>query len=382
MMTVTGHWITDAATQRVCAALTSGDYQALFVGGCVRNALLGVPVSDIDIATDATPVDILRCAQRAQIKAIPTGIEHGTITLVAGGIPHEITTFRSDVETDGRHAKVRFSKSVKEDAARRDFTMNAIYARPDGSVIDPLDGLSDLRSRHLRFIGDANARIREDYLRSLRFFRFTAWYGDSALGINEAGLAAVAQNLDGLNGLSRERVSAELKKLLAAADPAPAVAAMRSSGVLNAVLGGADDRGLAPLVHHEQMWDMQPDPMRRFAVLSDVCAAKGLRLSKSDTKRWSVLRDEVGSLKSALHLGYQHGAALAQDVLILRAVLLETVVDQTQFEETNKGETQVFPIKAKDLKPLAGQELGSKLRSLEARWIASNFTLSREELLS
>lgn len=381
-MMVTGPWIADPAAQRVCAALTNEGYQALFVGGCVRNALLGVPVSDIDIATDATPDDILRCAGLAQIKAIPTGIEHGTITLVAGGIPHEITTFRSDIETDGRHAKVRFSKSVEEDAARRDFTMNAIYARPDGSVLDPLDGLSDLKSQHLRFIGDPNARIREDYLRSLRFFRFTAWYGDPALGIDEGGLAAVAENLDGLTGLSRERVSAELTKLLAAVDPAPAVAAMRSSGVLNTALEGADDRALAPLVHHEQMWDMQPNAMRRFAVLSDASAAKGQRLSKSDTKRWTVLRDEVGSLKSAIHLGYQHGAGLAKDVLVLRAALLESTVDRAQFEETNKGETQVFPIKAKDLKPLSGRELGEKLRSLEAHWIASNFTLSRDELLS
>ena len=205
-MKVQGSWIENAATQVVCDALTLQGFQALFVGGCVRNALLGVDVSDIDIATDAAPEDVVECARLAGLKSIPTGIDHGTITVVSAGIPHELTTFRSDTETDGRHAKVRFSKSILEDAVRRDFTMNAIYADPAGFVVDPLNGIPDLNARHVRFIGDAEARIREDYLRSLRFFRFTAWYGDPALGIDPDGLAAVAANLDGLEGLSRERV--------------------------------------------------------------------------------------------------------------------------------------------------------------------------------
>jgi poly(A) polymerase len=254
-MKLSGAWIDATATQSVCAMLTSNGYQALFVGGCVRNALLNVPVSDIDIATDAEPEAILKCAEQANLKAIPTGIDHGTITVVSDGIAHEITTFRSDTETDGRHAKVRFSKDVIEDAARRDFTMNAIYAQADGTVIDPLGGMPDLKNRLLRFIGDPHARIQEDYLRSLRFFRFTAWYGDPALGIDADGLAAVAENIEGLAGLSRERVGTEIKKLMAAKDPTQAVAAMRVSGVLGAVLDGSDDRALGPLIHFEQMFD-------------------------------------------------------------------------------------------------------------------------------
>ena len=181
----------------------------------------------------------------AGLKPVPTGIEHGTVTVVSGGLPHEVTTFRKDVETDGRHAQVAFGGSL-EDARRRDFTMNALYAEPDGAVIDPLGGLPDLRARTVRFIDDAAHRIREDYLRILRFFRFHAWYGEA--GSTRAGLPPARRGPRRLHALSRERVGAEMLKLLAAPDPAPAVAAMRASGVLAHVLPGGDDRLLAPMV--------------------------------------------------------------------------------------------------------------------------------------
>src|SRR5690606_12242514 len=173
-------------------------------------------------------------------------------TVIAGHEPHEITTFRRDVETLGRHAVVAFSDRIEEDAARRDFTMNALYSRADGQVLDPLgSGLADLAARHVRFVGNPEDRIREDYLRILRFFRFTAWYGDPAEGPDPDGLAACAEHALGLEGLSRERVGAEIKKLLSAPDPAPAVAAMQATGVLRHVLPGADARAVGPLVHLE-----------------------------------------------------------------------------------------------------------------------------------
>lgn len=221
MTRITEDWLTNPATQAVCAALEAGGAQALFVGGCVRNALMGVPVSDIDISTDAVPERVIVLAEAAGIKAVPTGIDHGTVTLIKDGIPHEVTTFRKDVETDGRRAVVAYSTCIEEDAARRDFTMNALYARSDGTVLDPLGGLPDLRARRVRFIGDAGDRIREDYLRSLRYFRFHALYGCDELGFDPEALAAIAGNLDGLATLSRERVGAELLKLLSAPDPAP-----------------------------------------------------------------------------------------------------------------------------------------------------------------
>jgi poly(A) polymerase len=197
------------ATQALCAAVLAGGYRIFFVGGCVRNAVLGEPVGDLDLATDALPEQVIRLAEAAGFKAIPTGIDHGTVTVLADGVPHEITTFRHDVQTDGRHAVVAYSTDLAQDAARRDFTMNALYADPAGEVIDPLGGLPDLLARRLRFVGDPVQRIGEDYLRILRFFRFSATYGDPALGMDVDALAACAELADGIDGLSRERIGAE-----------------------------------------------------------------------------------------------------------------------------------------------------------------------------
>ena len=181
--------------------------------------------------------------------------------------PFEITTFRRDVETDGRRAVVAFSNDIIDDARRRDFTMNALYARPDGSIVDPLGGIQDVLDRRVRFIEDADQRIREDYLRTLRFFRFSAWYGAIDQGFDPDALNAISSNLDGLETLSAERVGMEMVKLLNATDPAVAVAVMRQTGVLNVVLQGVDDTWLAPLIHVESLWDLSPDPIRRLAAL-------------------------------------------------------------------------------------------------------------------
>ena len=210
-MKVVGAWLSAAPTQAVCAALADAGFAVLFVGGCVRNALLGLAVGDIDLATDATPETITMLAENAGFRVVPTGIDHGTVTVLAEGLAHEVTTFRSDIATDGRHATVVFSASVAEDAARRDFTMNALYATPQGDVIDPLGGLPDLLARVVRFVGDPAERIREDYLRILRFFRFYAVYGDSAQGLDADSLAACAAHADGIDTLSRERVGAEMR---------------------------------------------------------------------------------------------------------------------------------------------------------------------------
>ncbi len=374
-------WLNDPATQKVCAVLTDAGAQALFVGGCVRNALLTVPVSDLDIATDAEPDQVMALAKAAGIKAIPTGIDHGTVTLVERGIPHEITTFRKDVATDGRRAVVAFSKDIAEDAARRDFTMNALYVRPDGTLVDPLGGLADLRARRVRFIGTAEHRIREDYLRSLRYFRFHAWYGDQTAGFDADALAAIAGNLDGLETLSRERVGAELLKLLAATDPAPSVAAMRQCGALGAVLPGADDRALAPLVHLEAGID--PDAVRRLAALGGQEVADRLRLSKAQAVALECLREESVGTKGGGALAYHHGADRARDALLLRAALLETPVSPDLETDIAKGAAARFPVTARDLMPdLSGPALGKAMKQLEAEWIASGFSLGRDALIA
>ena len=207
MRRITENWIKDQAAQKVCAMLTDAGKQAWFVGGCVRNALLGAPVSDLDISTDARPEEVIALAAAAGLKPVPTGIDHGTVTVVVDRHPFEVTTFRRDVETDGRRAVVAFADTMEEDASRRDFTMNALYAAPDGTVVDPLGGLPDLEARRVRFIGDPHDRIREDYLRILRFFRFHAWYGSD--GLDRDGYAACAELSDGLENLSKERVGQE-----------------------------------------------------------------------------------------------------------------------------------------------------------------------------
>lgn len=382
-MHIPGDWFRNADTQSVCSALTEAGYQALFVGGCVRNALLGTVVSDIDIATDATPETVTMLGENAGFKVIPTGIDHGTVTVVSGGIPHEITTFRRDVETDGRHAVIAYADNVTDDARRRDFTMNALYADPDGKIIDPLGSLADLEARRVRFIEDPVERIREDYLRVLRFFRFHAWYGDAQAGIDPVGLAAVAENLDGLSALSRERVGAEMKKLLDAPDPAPSVAAMRATGVLSIILPGADDRTLAPLVHAEASLGIAPDPIRRLACLGGEDVADRLRLSRKEASHLASLQSASDLMKSPDVLAYRRSYAIARDIILLNAALLGQNPNPDDLELAQMGATARFPIRARDLMPeYQGPALGQRMKALEEAWIASGFQLSREALLA
>jgi poly(A) polymerase len=381
-MKVSDDWITAPATQAVCTALTNAGHQALFVGGCVRNALLGVPVGDIDIATDALPQSVMQLATDAGLKPVPTGIDHGTVTVVSDGKPHEVTTFREDVDTFGRHAQVAFGTDLHADARRRDFTMNALYAHPDGTVIDPLGGIDDLIARRLRFIGDGATRIKEDYLRILRFFRFHACYGDAEAGLDPDALAACASHLDGLAGLSRERVGAEMRKLLAAPDPAPAVAAMQRAGVLSAILPGADARPLAPLAHLESETNTAPNALRRLAVLGGEDIPNRLRLSRAEARRLALLRDGASSAMRPAELGYRYGVTDGMDMLLLRATLLDTPLDPDTPGNLERGVNATFPVKPADLMPdCTGPALGQKLQELEDRWIASGFTLSREDLL-
>jgi poly(A) polymerase len=381
-MRIAAEWITADHTQAVCTMLTQAGYRALFVGGCVRNAIIGAPVTDIDIATDARPEVVMELAKDAGLRPVPTGIEHGTITVIAGGIPHEVTTFRRDVETDGRRAVVAYATRVEDDARRRDFTMNALYADPSGAVLDPLGGLPDLMARRIRFIEDAAARIAEDYLRILRFFRFHAWYGDDAQGPDQNALSAIAEATDGLAQLSRERVGSEIGKLLSAPDPAPSVAAMRACGVLTRILPGADDRSLAPLVHLEQQAQVGPDWLARLASMTGPEAAGRLRLSRAEEIRLCLLRDGLGSGRDAGELGFRHGIEDARAILLLRAAVMSQPLAPESLEAAAEGAAAVFPLRAADLMPeFEGPALGRELERLKQRWILSGFRLTREELL-
>lgn len=382
-MKIEGDWLHHPGTQALMQALEAAGHQALFVGGCVRNALLGEPVSDVDISTDATPEVVSALAEAAGFKPVPTGIDHGTVTVVAGGKPHEVTTFRRDVETNGRRAVVAFSTRIEEDARRRDFTMNALYADRHGAVIDPLHGLPDLQARRVRFVGDPETRIREDYLRILRFFRFHACYGDPEGGIDAEGLAACAALADGLDLISKERITAELRKLLSARDPAPAVAAMAQAGVLARVLPGADPRALGPLVHLETgHLDADPPPrwLRRLAVLGG--DTDPLRLSKAEARDLTALRTALGSADSPAALGWRLGETLGLDAILARAASLGMPPPPGWQYEVRRGANARFPVTAADLMPgLQGEALGARMKELQARWLSSGLMLSREDLL-
>lgn len=379
-MRIEDDWIAGQALQQVLACLTDEGHRAYLVGGCVRNALMGLPVADIDIATDARPDRVAALAERAGLKVAPTGIEHGTVTIIAGGVPHEVTTFRRDVETDGRRAVVAFADRLEEDAARRDFTMNALYADASGQVIDPLGGLPDLLARRVRFVGEPADRIREDYLRILRFFRFHAVYGDADAGPDPDGLAACAAHAEGLEQLSRERIGHEMRRLLAAADPAPTIATMQAAGILSRILPGANPRGLAPLIHLED--GLAPDWLRRLACIGGEDARGAFRLSRQEERRLTLLTGLAGAAGGPAEMAFRHGGDLARDVLLLRAALLEMPLPLGWQAVIDRGAAAVFPIRAADLPGLSGAALGARLKELEARWIASDFGLSREQLLA
>ncbi len=384
MTRVSGKWLSDVRAQKVLAVLEDAGFEAYFVGGCVRNALLGVPVSDIDIATNARPEKVMALAEAGGLRVVATGVEHGTVTLISDGLACEVTTWRRDLETDGRRAVVSFTNDVLEDARRRDFTMNALYCDRQGKVLDPLgQGLADLKAHRVRFIEDAENRIREDYLRILRFFRFYAWYGDASVGMDKEALAAISSLIAGLETLSRERIGHEMLKLLAAPDPGQALASMSLTGVLSQVLPGTSAEIVPVLVAYENSIGAAPDALRRLAALGRIEGVQAqLRLSRAQAKRLKLLFLGVESTEKPEVLAWRHGADLARDIVLLRAAMLGQPMPDNLDARLERGAVQKFPIRACDLAPLTGVALGERLKQLEARWLESGFSLTREELLA
>lgn len=376
-------WLHDADAQAVCRAINAGGARIYFVGGCVRDAVLGMPVGDIDLSTDAEPVEVMHLAAAAGLKVVPTGIDHGTVTVVSGGKGFEVTTFRRDVETDGRRAVVAFSRDIRDDASRRDFTLNALYATSKGQLVDPLGGLPDCLARRIRFIQDADQRIKEDYLRILRFFRFHAWYSDPGDGFDPVALDAITRNSEGLETLSAERVGSEVIRLMAAPDPCRAVAGMRQAGCLQRILPGSDDTFLGPVVHLESLLGVGGDPIRRLAALGGEAVAARLRLSRAQERVLELAVTIGWSGPPVSEIAYRFGQNAAVTALILRAVLANETVDPADLSRIARAAKQVFPVTARDLMPaLSGKALGDHLRALEARWIASGFSMGRDALLA
>ena len=382
-------WLESQATQAVMRALEAagGAGCARFVGGCVRNSLLGQPVDDIDIATRLRPDQTMAALKAAGLKAVPTGVEHGTVTGVSERRPYEITTLRRDVETDGRRAVVAFTEDWAEDAARRDFRLNALYADAAGTMFDPTGGgLEDAAAGHIVFVGEAETRIREDYLRILRFFRFYAWYGRGEP--DAVGLAACAALKGGMAQLSAERVSKEVLKLLAAPDPRAAVRAMAETGVLDQMLPQAQ-----PLTLFEAMCDLTDDPVMRLSALlpADAAAvteiAGGLRLSNAVRDRlaaavadgpavWPTMSDA-----EARATIYRLGHRAFEDRLIRAeaagggdgARLSALAADWTPPK---------MPVGGRDLARLGlkpGPETGRLLKAFEDGWVADDFPAEGHE---
>jgi poly(A) polymerase len=380
-------WMTAAETRAVLAALRG---EGRFVGGCVRDALLGRAVGDIDIATPLTPEEVTHRLTAAAVKVVPTGLAHGTVTAVVAGRPFEITTLRRDVETDGRHARVAFTDDWAEDAKRRDFTMNALFLDAHGAVFDPVGGLADLHARRVRFVGDAMTRIREDVLRILRFYRFHAHYGEAEA--DPAARAACRALAHLLPTLSRARVAAELVKLLAAPDPVPALRLMNEDGVLAAVLPEA--RGLDHLAGLIPL-EPTPDPIRRLAALIEGGAsemAERLRLSAADRERLVMLATppvpiDLAADEQAQHRAlYRLGADRYRDLVLLRAAG-SSHADQVRglLALAERWPVPKFPLRGADVTEAgvpAGPAVGRLLSEIEAWWREGDFRADRAACLA
>ena len=375
-------WMSDRSVRRLLDALVKGGIAARFVGGCVRNTVLGRPVDDIDIAVDKPPETVMRTLEAADLKVVPTGLRHGTVTAIVEGRPFEVTTLRRDLETDGRRAVVAFTDDWRADAERRDFTFNALYADPDGTIWDPFDGRADLLAGRVRFIGDPDQRIAEDRLRVLRFFRFHAWFGKPPL--DSAGFDACRRNAGTLSALSAERVAKELLRLLAAPAPADALAAMAEAGALDHWLPEyAGTARLKALVAREET----ADPLRRLAAIVSPSAAtavaRRLKLSTQDSLRLQLMLEPAvpGDPENRRAALYRLGTSLFVD-----RVLLEGPGDwQAALALARRWTPPELPISGADalalgLKP--GPQVGALLEAVERWWIAGDFSADRAACLA
>ena len=391
-------WLTQDPLAGLLGVLDRDGEEARAVGGAVRNALIGLPVHEIDVATTAVPDEVVKRVTAAGYKAVPTGIEHGTVTVVINGAPYEVTTLRQDVETYGRHAKVAFGRDWKADAARRDFTINALSASRDGTVHDYVGGLADLKARRVRFIGAPDKRIAEDYLRVLRFFRFHAAYGHGAL--DRAGLDACIAARAGLDGLSRERVRMEMVKLLVAPRAAEVLRDMTDAGILGPLLAGVPNAtNVAAMAQAEVALALPADAMRRLAALAVLVVedverlAEKLRLSNAEHERLSAMGDNWRPVSPALGenaqraLLYRLGADKYRDRALVAFTRSGASASDKSWQALitlpARWNAPPFPIKAVDLMSRGvakGPKLGTALAKAEEAWIAAGFPAEKAKL--
>jgi poly(A) polymerase len=385
-------WMTAPASLAVMQALNRDGGVARFVGGAVRDALLGRTVTDVDLATDLKPEAVTERLVAVGVTVVPTGLKHGTVTAVTAGRHFEITTLRVDVETFGRHAHVAFGADWQADAARRDFTMNALYLDQDGTLYDPTGGRADIEAGRVRFVGDPATRIAEDYLRALRFFRFQAQLGRAAPA--QDALDACRDAAPKLATLSAERVRVELLKLLGAPDPTPTVRLMHALGILAPILPEATRiELLAGIVPAEAMLGEPADPLRRLTALLDTADGQGIaeRLRLSNAEALRLIHMLAGdappyqNLAAARAAIYRDGLTSYVDRLLLRAAEVDDVAAfAPALEAARAFRVPKLPIAGRDLIALGlpkGPAVGKLLRAAEEHWIAGDFKAGRDELL-
>jgi poly(A) polymerase len=378
----------------ILEALSSDEGIARVVGGCVRDALLGQQVSDIDIATSHPPEKVVDLLDKANIRNIPVGVSHGAILAITPHMSFHITTLRSDIETYGRRAKVEFVDDWYEDAKRRDFTMNALYADADGTLYDPVDGLDDLSHGIVRFIGDPKKRIQEDYLRILRFFRFLAYYGRST--VDQEALEACVQLADKLTTLSGERIWYECKKLLLADDPVPVITMMYKAGILKPLFPEVSFhlKAMSHLVMYETMLGLPKSAIRRFSALiqGDQEAARFisdvLKFSTNEKKMLIKITNYIQAGKNLQHVAdlnkflYHEGVELATDIILLTGQSIEEIMES--LSTVQSWENPQLPISGRDLMEAGyhhGPALGEILESVENWWLEDSCLPSKDDCL-
>lgn len=378
-MQIEGTWLQQPAVTKLFSVIRAAGGEVRFVGGCVRDAVLGRAIGDFDLATTLVPEAVVQACEAAGFKVVPTGLKHGTVTVICASVVFEVTTLRRDVRTDGRHAEVVYTDNWQEDAARRDFTMNALFCDASGEVTDFFGGVEDAKAGRVRFVGDPETRIREDVLRILRFFRFFACYGQGEP--DEAGLSACCALVPLLPHLSTERVRTELLKTLVAADPVPVWRLMVEIGVFETLkLPLTNLERLAGAVAFEKACG-QTDPLRRLWAVWTEAGAIGaaLKLSNAEAARIKALCP-LPQTDTPFRLAYERGVQLAVDALILSGK-----AEASQLKELQNWSRPVFPLNGKDAVTLGfspDAAMGKALKAVEAWWVKADFAPSREACLA
>ena len=394
-------FLQDKICKKILSLLNKKEDSTRFVGGCVRDSIIGIETNDVDIATKLEPYEVINILNSASIKVIPTGIDHGTVSVFSKNFNFEITTLRSDISSDGRHAEVIFSDSWEKDSSRRDFTINSIYLKQNGDIYDPYNGIQHLKERKVVFIGDPNERINEDYLRILRFFRFNAFYGNDNLKLSNNSIRACAKNKNKIKKLSSERIHNEFFKILNSTNPYFVINIMKKIGILDILFEKkVETKFFKKLLSIEKKNSMTTDQTLRFISLAFNTKKNYLfdlrmfNFSKKDKKKLLLLTNQEFKIDNKIknndikRILYSIDKKLFIDLAVLSWVLSANKTQNKDWKsiisQISKLNSPIFPLKAADLLSFGLKEgpiIGEIFSQIEKEWIDSNFALNKEELL-